>query len=389
MNILYLSWRHARYHPVQTAVLTACLALTIFLPAATHWLVRDYEAQLIARANDTPLIAGTKGNRFDLTLAALYFRPSALEPIPFSELEALDASGVGLAIPLNVRFTARGRAVVATSPDYYAQRGLRASAGTVPLRIGDATLGAKVALELGVVVGDSLFSDQRELYDISKPPALKLSVVGVLAPRGTADDEAVFVDTKTAWILEGLAHGHGDVETDVDESLVLERRGDNVAVSQAMLEHNEVTEANVGTFHYHGDTSKLPLSAILVFPASAKTGTLAKARMNAERRYRMLVPGDVIADLLGFVFRVKAFLDSFAGVLAATTVLLSALVVVLSTRLRAGEIETLDRIGSSRFTVFRLLAIEIGMILVVSAVIAAAGVAAARTLVPDLMQRLV
>ena len=60
-----------------------------------------------------------------------------------------------------------------------------------PLRIGQCTLGANVATELGLGPGESLYSDPTELYDIARPPALKMSVAGVYAPTGSADDDAL------------------------------------------------------------------------------------------------------------------------------------------------------------------------------------------------------
>ena len=62
-GLWYLSWRHASHHRGQTLVLVLCLALTILLPAATHFLVRDYETGLMARADSTPMVAGAKAAR--------------------------------------------------------------------------------------------------------------------------------------------------------------------------------------------------------------------------------------------------------------------------------------------------------------------------------------
>ena len=41
-------------------------------------------------------------------------------------------------------------------------------------------------------------------------------MVGILAPTSTPDDEAVFVDIKTAWVISGIGHGHEDVVTAED-----------------------------------------------------------------------------------------------------------------------------------------------------------------------------
>jgi len=382
-GVLWLSWRHVARNRAQTVVLVLCLAVPVFLPAGTALLVGRYQEELVSRAAGTPLVAGPKGNRYDLTLAALYFRQGELETIPFSQAEVIRESGLGLAVPMNVRFAARGHPIVGTSPEYHELRGLRAARGTLPLRLGDAALGARVAEALRLAPGDRLFSDQRELYDISKPPALKMTVAGVLEETGTPDDDAVFVDVRTVWILEGLVHGHAPAER-MEDGLVLGRTEERVVVSPAMIEYNEVTPANERSFHYHGETDALPLSAIIVLPHDHKGRTLLKARFNASERWQMLVPTRVIEDLLGFVFRIKQFFDSYSVVLAATTVLMATLVIALSMRLRAREMDTLNRIGCSRSTVARLHASEIGIVALLSVALAGVGVLALGLLLPDL-----
>jgi len=385
-GVWYLSLQHALHRRGQTGILVACLGVTLFLPAAADVLLARYERDLRARAAGTPLVLGSRGNRFDLTLAALYFRASELEPVPTAELARIRDAGLGVAVPIHARFTARGHPVVGTSPEYFELRGLAARDGALPLFVGEAALGANVARKLGLGPGEALFSDQKELYDISKPPALKMRVCGVLAEAGTPDDDAVFVDVKTAWILEGLAHGHGDVTKEVDESLVLGRTDDSVTVSLALIEYNEVTPENAASFHVHTGPGALPLTAILVFPPDDKARTVLKARVNAEHEYQMLVPSEVIADLLAFVFRIKSLFDTVTAVLAVTTLALTTLVVLLSMRLRRAEMRTLDRIGASRFTVAKLYATEIALVLVGSALLAGAGVGAASYALPNLLR---
>ena len=387
-GVWWLSIKHLWHHRVRTAILIACIALAMYVPVTIQSLMTRYRTDLEGRAAGTPLIAGAKGNRFDLTLGSLYFRANDLDPIPYSEYEAIQASGRGLAIPLNLRFTARGYPIAAVTPEYYDVRGLEPVSGTIPLRLGDVVLGAKAAEALGLGPRDSLFSDQRELYDISKPPALKMRVTGVLKQSRGPDDMAVFVDVKTAWILEGLAHGHDDVKEGVPDNLVLQRTQDNVAVSQAMIEYNEVTPDNLDSFHFHGDTSALPLSSVLVFPPDDRAGTLIKAKINTSKTYQMVVPREVIADLMSFVFRIKSVFDTFSLVLGISTGLMTLLVILLTMRARAAEMEALNRIGCSRFTVAKLYATEIGIILVISLALAAAGVGVTLVALPDLVRTL-
>ena len=46
---------------------------------------------------------GARGNRVDLTLAALYFRQREIDTIPYAELRAVDGNRA-CAIPVNARY---------------------------------------------------------------------------------------------------------------------------------------------------------------------------------------------------------------------------------------------------------------------------------------------
>lgn len=382
-GLLFLSLKRLVYDRPRTVILVLCLSVPVFLPLASRRLVAGYERDLVARAASTPLLAGAKGSRFDLVLGALYFRANDLGPIPWSEYVALSASCAGTCVPLHARFTAQGFPLVGTTPEYRELRGLQPAAGTWPLILGEAALGATVARELDLGPGDALFSDPRELYDITRPPALKLHVAGVLAPSGTADDEAVFVDVKTAWILEGLMHGHDPAE-EVDASLVLGRTEGGVALSGALIEYNEVTQANLAGFHMHAAPEELPLSAVLVVPRDEKERSLVKARVNASAQWQAASPSAVVDELLGFVFRIRALLDACASVLAASTLAMTALVLLLSARLRAPEMRTLERLGAARGTVLLLYTLEMALISAASVALALSALLAARFLLPGL-----
>jgi putative ABC transport system permease protein len=266
--------------------------------------------------------------------------------------------------------------------EYFEKQSLSPSAGTLPLVMGDVVLGATMAADLGLGPGDALFSDQRELYDIAKPPALRMRVCGVLARKGTPDDDAAFVDLKTTWILEGVAHGHIEA-TSVDESLVIGEAKGQIVLSPALIESNEVTGENLASFHVHADETGLPLTSILFYPNDQRAATIVRSRVNRSDAYQMVSASVVVEELLAYVFRVKALLDSLAAVLGACTVVLTGLVVALSLRLRARELEALHRIGCSRWTTVRLVGAELAVVLLLSAGLAAAGVAVAGVIVGD------
>ncbi|MFT5734632.1 MAG: putative ABC transport system permease protein [Planctomycetota bacterium] len=384
-GLLYLAWRHARAHAARTALLVACIALALWVPMTASVLAERYNGDLRSRADSTPLLVGAPGNRYDLTLAALYFRPSErIDTITYRALDDLQSEGRAVCIPLHQRFTARGYPIVATSVEYAEFRDLRLAAGADALRIGTCALGAKVAEELDLDVGDYLYSDPTELYDIARPPALKMRIVGVYARTETPDDGAVFCDVRTAWVLEGIAHGHEEADK-IDEALVLSRTDDSVSVSGALIEYAEVTESNEASFHYHGDTSLLPLTAVLALPHSDKDATLLKSGVNARMPLQAVTPSAVIDDLLGVVFRVKAFFDLVGVFLILTTAALVGLVFLLSSRLRTSEMRTLDRIGAPKSAARTLIGLEVLGTLAVAIILSVSATALTLRLLPDLV----
>jgi len=372
---LLLAWRYLAYHRVRTALLVACLALVFVLPVAVRLLVDSYSESMAARAAATPLVAGAKGSRFDLVLSALYFRGRVPNPCTMAEIEQLRRSGLARAIPLHCGQQAQGRPVVGTTPDYFAFRGLRAVRGTAPLRLGDATLGAAVARDLGLGPGDTLLSDRGSLYDLTLAYPLLMHVVGVFAETGTPDDEAVFVDVKTAWVIEGIGHGHG-AATAQGTDTVLKRAKDNVVLNASVVEHNEITPENVASFHFHGDPETFPITAVLVLPVDDRAATKLKGRFRVSKTAQLLVPADVVAEILGFVFRLKVYFDANVALVTLATMLFLVLVVLLSLRLRRREMETLKKIGCARRTVAVLMGTELLLVIGAGLALAAAGGAA-------------
>lgn len=366
-----LAWRHATRNPLITGALAVCLAVAMALPVATRAATARFEQSLRARAEATPLVAGAPGNRFDLTFSALHFRAGDLAPVPLREVEELAASGLGTPVGLSVRFTLRGEPLVGVGAEYFDLRSLRAREGELPVMMGDVALGAALARRLDLAPGDRVYTDQRELYDISVGAAMKLTVCGVLAPTGGPDDHAAFVDLNTIWLLEGLAHGH-DAATEVDRSLMLGRTEDTVVLSPALIEHNEVTPENVGSLHVHGDLGAAPLTAILFFPTGARAAAIIKARINTRGDMQMIVPEEVVDDLMAYILRIRRLLDHLAIVMGATTLTLIALVTVLNMKLRAREMLTLRRIGAAPGFVARVYAAELALIAALSVLIAAA-----------------
>ena len=167
-QILYLAWRYLAFHRVKTAILVTSITLILYVPVGLRVLVDQSAQQLTSRAEATPLIVGLKGSPLELVLNSLYFRSDHPEPIRYAEAMRVEESELAQAIPLYVRFRARGYPIVGTTFDYFAFRTLRIAAGRQLAMLGECVVGARVATALGLGPGDEITSSPESLFDRSE-----------------------------------------------------------------------------------------------------------------------------------------------------------------------------------------------------------------------------
>ena len=385
----YIAWKYVSYNKVRTAVLVACITLVSFLPFALQLLLDESERQLMSRAVETPLVVGKKGSALDLVMNSLYFGDDVPELMTMAASDRITATDLALPVPMYVRFKARGNPIVATTLDYFEFRGLEVANGRQLALLGDCVLGAGVAESLALKPGDSLVSSPESLFNLAGVYPLKMKVAGILKKSHTIDDLAVFVDLKTAWVIQGLGHGHQDVTKLNDPTLVLKRTESDVAATAKLFHYTEITDENISSFHFHGNLSAYPISAVIAVPYDTKSGTILRGRYLSKQETQQIVqPEAVIDSLLQDIFRIKNVLDAVIAVVGLATVLAIILVFALSLKLRQGEIQTIFKIGCSRMTIAKLIAAEITIIIFSSAVLCCIFMIGVRSISNDLVRML-
>ncbi|MHC4848672.1 MAG: FtsX-like permease family protein, partial [Planctomycetota bacterium] len=205
---------------------------------------------------------------------------------------------------------------------------------------------------------------------------LRMRVAGVLERTHGPDDRAVFVDLKTAWVIEGLGHGHRDLAEPGAQSDLLKQEGNTFVANPKLTTFQEITSDNVGGFHFHGSSATHPVTAVLALPPNEKSRALLLGRyLGRDEPCQILEPRAVMDELIATVVRVRGYVLAVSLLLGVATLGTVVLVFTLSIRLRRGEVETMRKIGCSRRFVSGLLA---GEALVVF--LAALGVAGLLTL---------
>ncbi|WP_305969291.1 MULTISPECIES: ABC transporter permease [unclassified Mameliella] len=364
MNALFLAFAHLRWTWARSLLLVVVGALILSVPLVTQVLLRGSEEALTRRAEVTPLVLGARGSQLDLVMGAVYFSQDRAQPVTRAAEDAVWDSGLALPIPLHTAFQTNGARIVGTSLDYFDFRGLQIAEGRQMALLGEAVLGAQVADRLGLGPGDTVVSAPENLFDLDGVYPLELQITGVLAATGTPDDEAVFTDVKTTWIIAGIGHGHDDVVTP--------DAAGNVTANAAITQFQRITPENIDSFHFHGASGDYPLSAVLVAPYDTRSGTILRGRyLDPENPLQMTVPAEVVAGLVDRIFRIAALLDAVTLVIGIAALGAIGLSLFLAWSLRAPEIETARRLGAGRFMILRLAFAEIALLLILSAGIAA------------------
>lgn len=370
-NSFFVAWRYLCFHSIRSIILIIALSIIFFVPLFLEMIVQKTQDKLNARAGSTPLILGAKVSALDLAVNSLYFILKRPDDIKWEDTEPVDDTDLAYTIPLYTRFRAGKHRIVGTSLEYFDFRKLSLSEGRMYALLGEALIGSRVAEELNLSVGSRVISSPENLFDLAGEYPLEMKVVGVLKPSGTADDEVIFVDVPTTWVMAGFCHGHQDLEKTKDASVILKRK-DNLVVGNAKLRiYNTITPENLKEFHFHGDKCSFPISAALVIPNDHKAQAILLGRyQNSEDNLQLIQPKFVVQQLIQSILRMKRTLDTVVLTVGISTVLTIVLVFLLSIRLRQKEIQTIFRLGCSRMAIGGFIAAEI-VIIAASAVLIA------------------
>ena len=367
---LYLAWRYLSHHRAKTLLLVLSLTVFVGLPLVMRAMSDVIQQSLMARAQSTPLVLGKKGSSLDLVVEALYFQPKGIEALSVADANEIDDTNLAQAIPIRTGLLAQQFPVVGTSLDYFEMRGLRTSVGRSLATLGECLLGSDVAAALALGPDDSILTSPSALFDLAGVYPLRLRVVGVLEPSYGPDDRAVFVDIKTAWVAEGLGHGHQDLST-AGSDVVLQRKDGTATANAKLVNYNEINEGNADSFHFHGDPSEHPLSAIIAVPNDDKAAVLLRGRFVDDTTRQLLRPSQVVEGLNAQIFRFERVLEIIVWTVGLATALMFMLVMVLSWRLRADELRTMKRLGCSRWKAVQIMGAEVLLMVSTSVALAA------------------
>ena len=371
VHSIFLALQYLKYRWGKTILLILAISLVLFIPMGLNILTNQGSEKLTRRAMDTPLLIGSLGSQTELVLSTLYFKEPKISSFSYKKVNDLKNTNLAHVIPVHMRYQVRDYRIIGTSSDYFTFRQLKLESGRVMTMLGECILGATVAKKLNKSVGDFVISSPAGAFDVAGSYPLKMKITGILEPSQTKDDEVVFTDIKTSWVISGLAHGHQDVKVVTNDSLLLSKTNSNAVVSPALLSYTEITADNIDSFHFHGNPESFPVDAMIAIPKDKKSGLMLRGRFETNPSdLQILVPKLIIDNLINTVVSVKNIVILTAIIIGFATTIILILVFALSIQLRHQEIKTLRYIGAEKRRINQILGIEILLTLILGLLLA-------------------
>jgi putative ABC transport system permease protein len=222
MSPFKISWKSILSKPLSSALNILLIAfgtgiLTILLLASTQ-----IEEKLNNNSKDIDLVVGAKGSPLQLILSSIYYIDFPTGNIPLKDAnELMHNPFVKRATPLALGDNYNGVRIVGTDTNFISLYGLKLQSGKFWLADLEATIGANVANEQKLKVGDTFFGAHglTEQSDLHKDHAYKVS--GILKPQGNVTDNLILTNIASVWKMhdEGMEDGKGKIEDGSDREI--------------------------------------------------------------------------------------------------------------------------------------------------------------------------
>ena len=311
MKTLRWAWQFLWSRPMAAAL--NLLLLSLGLASITLVLLVNHQIQQ-AFARDLAgidVVVGAKGSPLQLILSGVFQIDTPTGNVPLADVQALQTNPqVAKLIPISMGDSFKGYRIIGTTPDYVSHYAGVMASGALWQAPMQAVLGAKVARDTGLRVGDSFVGSHGLGGGGHAHGQTPYAVTGVLAPSGSVMDRLILTATESVWRVH-------EKDTALD------------AADQKILE--EEREVTLALIQYRS-----PLAAV-TFPRFINTTTDMQAAS----------PALEVSRLLGLIGIGADVLRAFAGVLLLTAGVSVFIALWSAVRERRADLALLRMLGAA------------------------------------------
>ncbi len=207
MNLLKISWANIKDKPLNTFLSLLLLAFGIGLISFLLLIQNQMTAKFEKNIKDIDMVLGAKGSPLQLILSAVYQVDAPTGNISYQEAKKVMKNRlIQDAIPLAYGDNYQKYRIVGTNHKYPEHYQAALGQGRLWEKSFEVTLGAKVADETHLKIGDHFASAHGLDQAGEKHDEHNLTVVGIFKPTGTVVDRLILTEIASIWEV----HEHHD-----------------------------------------------------------------------------------------------------------------------------------------------------------------------------------
>lgn len=349
MNLLKLSWKNISIKPLSTTLSLVLFALGVGIITLLMLINDQVQEKFEKNLAGVDMVIGAKGSPLQLILSSIYHIDYPTGNISLREAAILKkhpriAPLVEKTIPLALGDSYKTFRIVGTEHSYVTLYDSAAAANTsLWAKDMEVTLGAKVATELGLKVGDEFLSAHGFMAEAHSHEDSPLKIVSVLPKTNTVLDQLILTNINTVRQL------HKEPEIEFDEE-----------------DEKDIHEHEHGDEHHHDapkdtidlDDPKQGLTSILVFFRTPMGNIMLPNFINQNTNMQTAAPAfetNRLYEMMGVgtdALRILAFVIIFISGLSVFISLFNSL------KDRKYELALMRVMGASRLRLFFLIILE-------------------------------
>jgi putative ABC transport system permease protein len=277
MNLFKIAWSNVRSKPLNTSLSVMMLAFGVAVISLLLLLEKQLSTKFNRNIKDIDFVLGAKGSPMQLILANVYHVDAPTGNINIADAQRIIRNPmVKEAIPLAYGDNYEKWRIVGTTSKYPEHYGCELAAGNMFANTFEVTLGATVAAQTGLKVGDTFVSmhgydDKTENASHAEHP---FTVVGVLKPADCAIDNLILTPLESVWEVHEHEAEHAEGEEHADEHAHEEGDADHAHVAAEGADTHEHGDEAAQEPHKEkepfpssvADSDRAPMSPMAVMP---------------------------------------------------------------------------------------------------------------------------
>ena len=219
MNLLQLSIKNMLTRPLSTGLSVLLITLGVGMISLLVQVSHQVREQLEKNVRGIDMVVGAKGSPLQLILSAVFHIDTPTGNVPLAEVTKLRQSRlVASVIPLSYGDSHRGYRIVGTDTAYLSLYETTVAEGRHWQQPLEVTLGATVARDLALTLGDTLVGAHGLGGEGEDHESHAYRVVGILAPSNAVPDQLILTATESVWAVH--EHDAADTTREVTAMLV-------------------------------------------------------------------------------------------------------------------------------------------------------------------------